>query len=169
MKDEQTILAERAKMVAGWKTALVKTGESLLVVEFQLIPEPYCIDNRNITEVVRTKEITPVPGAPPFVLGVMNVRGKIISIVNFKIFFNLKLSGITEMNKIIIIKHDQMECGIVTDMIYGTKEIMIDSLRPPPITLNGIGAGYIQGVTPDGLILLNIPAILTSEMLIVNQ
>ena len=169
MKDTQTILAERAKKFTGWKTESAKAVESLLVVEFQLIPEHYCIDIQSITEVLVLKDITPIPGLPAFVLGAMNVKGKIISIVNLKTFFNLKLSGITEMNKVIVIRHQEMEFAIVTDKICGTREIAMESLSAPPITLNGIGAEYIHGTTPDGLILLDIPAIMSSNALIINQ
>ena len=169
MKDDRTILEERAKKIAGWKTGAATEGESLLVVEFQLFPEKYCLASACVSEVLPIKGITPIPGAPAFVLGVMNVRGKIISIVNLKIFFNLKEIGLTERNKIIVIKQDQMEFGIVTDAITGTREIFINSLSPPPATINGIGAEYVKGVTPDGLILLEISSILAGNSLIVNQ
>lgn len=141
----------------------------MLVVEFLLNPEKYCIPSAFVSEVLRLKEITPIPGVPAFVLGVMNVRGKIISIVNLKTFFNLKEVGITELNKIIVIKQNQMEFGIVTDAITGTRELFMNTLSAPPITINGIGAEYVKGVAPDGLILLEINTILTSKSLIINQ
>jgi purine-binding chemotaxis protein CheW len=169
MKDEQLILQERAKKIAGWKTELTSKGESLVVVEFQLIPERYCIAGSFVTEVLPLKAITPIPGVPAFVLGVMNVRGKIISIINLKTFFNLKETGITQLNKIIIVKQNQMEFAIVTDAITGTREILLSSLSAPPVTLSGIGADYIKGVTPDGLILLDIATVLSSKSIIVNQ
>lgn len=169
MKDEQTILQTRAKKVAGWKADTASGGESMLVVEFQLIPERYCIESSFIAEVLPLKEITPIPGAPAFMIGVMNVRGKIISVVNLKTFFNLKEKGITELNKIIVIRKNLMEFGIVTDAIIGTREVIVNTLSAPPVTISGIGAEYVKGVTPDGLILLDMASIMNSKSLIINQ
>ena len=140
-----------------------------MVVEFLLMPEKYCINNTYITEVLPLKAITPLPGVPEFVTGIMNVRGKIISVINLKRFFHLKEVGITEVNKIIVIKHNQMEFGIVTDAITGTGSIALEELSAPPVTIHGIGAEYIKGITREGLIVLDIVTILTSKSLIIDQ
>ncbi len=169
MKSEKQILRQRAIKVAGIPKEVTSGEVTLQVVEFTLIPERYCIAGSFVTEVLPLKEITTIPGTPPFVLGVMNVRGKIISIINLKSFFNLKEKGITEQNKIIVVKQGAMEFGIVTDAINGSHELPLSSLSPPPVTINGIGAEYIKGVTPEGLILLEISAIMSSQSIIVNQ
>jgi purine-binding chemotaxis protein CheW len=169
MKDELTILSERARKNAYRHSEQPPQGETLLVVTFRLIPERYCIGSAFVTEVLPLKEITPIPGVPPFVLGVMNVRGKIISVINLKKFFNLKETGITESNKIIVVKQNHMEFGIVTDVITGTCALILSTLSAPPVTLNHIGAEYVKGVTPDGLILLDIVAILNDKSLIINN
>lgn len=144
-------------------------GEPLLVVEFVLIPEKYCIDSCFVTEVLPVKEITFIPGTPDFVVGVMNMRGKIISVVNIRNFFNLRDKGISELNRIIVLNHNQMEFGILADLITGTREIDAARLSAPPATVIGTGAGYIKGITADGHILLDAAAIMTSKMIIVNQ
>ena len=169
MKNEEQILRQRAIKVAGIPKETTSKEETLRVVEFMLIPEKYCIDSSYVTEVLPLKEITTIPGTPQFVMGVMNARGKIISIVNLKSFLNLNETGITELNKIIVVKHGKMEFGIVADAINGTHELPLSGLSPPPVTIHGIGAEYIKGVTTEGLILLEISAILSSESIIVNQ
>ena len=169
MKDDQAILRERAKKIAGHHAETSHGGESLLVVEFMLLPEKYCIASSYISEVLPLKDITPIPGAPAFVMGIMNIRGKIISIINLKSFFNLREKGISELNKIIVIKQNQMEFGLVTDAITGTREIDQQGLSAPPATIHGIGSEYIKGLTPEGLILLDIATILSSKSLIVDQ
>ncbi len=169
MKNDQVILRERAKRVAGRKTETEKMGKPILVVEFLLIPEKYCIESSFVTEVLPVKGITLIPGTPDFVAGVMNMRGKIISVINIRYFFNLRDKGISELNKIIVLNHNQIEFGILADSITGTREIDADKLSAPPVTVNGTGAGYIKGITADGHILLDAAAILTSKMIIVNQ
>jgi purine-binding chemotaxis protein CheW len=169
MKDDQTILQTRAKKVAGRSAESTVMGAPLLVVEFLLIPEKYCIASAFVVEVLPLREITQIPGAPAFVIGVINVRGKILSVVNLKTFFHLDEKGLTELNKIIVIRQNLMEFGIVVDSISGTREISLKTLSAAPVTINGLGAEYIKGVTPDGLILLEMASILSSKSLIVNQ
>ena len=159
----------RAKAISGRRINPETPGESLMVVEFLLSPERYGIESACVSEVLSLKEITQIPGAPAFVTGVMNVRGKIISILNLKLLFSLKVIGLTELNKIILLKRDQMEFGIVTDAIAGTRKVFLNTLSTPPATLHGIEAEYIKGITPDGLILLDGAHLLENKSLIVNQ
>jgi len=169
MNNEQFILQERARKAAGFKTPVTATGESLLVVELELIPEHYGIPASFIAEILPVKEITAIPGTPLFVMGVMNFRGKIISVVNLKSFFNLNAVGISQLNKVIVIQHGQMEFGILADNIFGVLNLRLSDIHTPPATVNGIGAEFITGVHADGLILLNIDNIVASSSLIINQ
>ena len=168
--DEKTILQERAQSIVGRKKAENKeNAETITVVEFLLMPERYAIEEKYISEVFFLKEITSIPGTPAFVMGVINLRGKIISVINLKSLFNLKDRGLTDLNKVIVIQNDSMKFGIVSDAIVGSKTITLSNLSPPPITLQSNGAEFILGVTSDGLILLNIIQILQSKQIIVNQ
>jgi purine-binding chemotaxis protein CheW len=170
MKDEKLILLERAQQIAGRKDlANVDMVDATTVVEFMLMPEKYAIEEKYITEVFFLKEITAIPGTPAFVMGVINLRGKILSVVNLKSFFNLKDRGLSDLNKVIVIQNDNMKFGIVTDSIVGSKTISISSLSPPPLTLHNNGAEFISGVTSDGTILLNAIQLLTSKQIIVNK
>jgi len=156
-------------MISGFKTKHQPTGELQFVVEFILAPEKYAIDGSLVSEVLPLNNLTIIPGVPSFITGIMNIRGKITSIVNLKRFFNLKEKGLTALSKILVIKHQLMEFGIVTDEIIGINQLDIGSLSPPPVTLQGEGAGYILGVTPEGTILLDAVAILSDNALIINQ
>ncbi|MEI7499867.1 MAG: chemotaxis protein CheW [Bacteroidota bacterium] len=169
MNDDLKILKARAKEVSGRKTKPEMPGESVMVVEFLLTSERYGIDTQYVSEVLSLKEMTLIPGVPAFVTGIMNVRGKILSIVNLKLLFNLKEKGLTELNKIIILKCDKMEFGIVVDAIAATREVFIHNLGVPPANIDGTGAEYIKGITPDGLILLDGEHILSNKAIIVNQ
>jgi purine-binding chemotaxis protein CheW len=169
MKNDEKILRARAKEISGHRMSTDMQAPSLLVVEFLLTPERYCMESTFVTGVLSLKDLTPSPGAPAFVTGVINVRGKIISIVNLKILFGLKEKGITELNKIILLKHEQMEFGIVTDAIAGTRRIFLNELGALPVTIKGISADYIKGITPDGLILLDGEHLLTNKTIVVNQ
>ncbi|MCK9220184.1 MAG: chemotaxis protein CheW [Bacteroidales bacterium] len=168
-KNDQEILQERAQKISGLRTEKELIEETILAVEFLLLPETYAIDSAFVSEVLPLRNLTVIPGTPPFIIGVINVRGKIISVVNFKNLFNLKEKGVSALNKIIIVKHQQMEFGILTDEITGTKQLDMNSLSSPPATLHGAGVDYIQGITPQGIIVLNAMYILTGNAIIVNQ
>lgn len=167
--NDQEILQRRAGLIAGWKNEEKSSGESLLVVEFRLIPELYAVESACVSEVLPLRNLTTIPGTPPFLVGIINLRGKIISVVDLKKMFSLPEKGISALNKILVLKHDQMEFGILTDEITGTRHLDLSTLSAPPATLQGAGADYLRGVTPGGIILLDANAILSSNSVIINQ
>ncbi|MFZ4399703.1 MAG: chemotaxis protein CheW [Bacteroidales bacterium] len=167
MDTYKNILIERAKNIAGKKKNENQLSEETIsVVEFLLSPERYAFEDKYVSEVLSLKEITIIPGTPAFVMGVINLRGRIISILNLKILFKLKERGLTELNKVIVLKNEKMEFGVVVDSISGNKKLLINSLNPQPITLDNIGKEYIAGVYQDGLILLNASNLLSSKQII---
>ena len=170
MDGAKEILADRAKKIAGRKDPdHLQGGKTISVVEFLLIPETYAFEEKFVSEVLLLKEITTIPGTPPFVMGVINLRGRVVSVVNLKNLFNLKDRGLTELNKVMILKNEEMEFGVVADSILGNRTIFLNTLSQPPLTLNGIAAKYISGVTQDGLILLDANKLLSSRQIILNK
>lgn len=170
MKSNEDILQERAHKISGRRLGNHLTKEEeITVVEFNLTPEFYAIEEFFVSEVILLKELTPIPGVPPFVAGITNIRGKIISVVNLKIFLGITSKGITDLNRIIVLRNKQMEFGILADSILGTKTIKTSRLAPAPITIQGAAAGYVKGITPDGLIILDGSNILSSKSIIINQ
>jgi purine-binding chemotaxis protein CheW len=169
VNDDQKKMKIRAGMISGRETETKSSGESLLVVEFLLSTEKYAIDAAFVTEVLSFRNMTPVPQAPHFVVGLMNIRGRILSIVNLMSYLDRKEAGTTAQNKIIILKHEQMEFGIVVDEILGTTYLDMTLLGTLPGKKYGSGANYIHGVTPDGVILLNTVSILSDNKIIINQ
>ncbi len=169
MINEHTILNNRAKLLA--ERIVEPDGEvnRLMIVEFLLIPEKYALPGAIIAEVLPLRDFTPIPGTPPFVVGVINARGKITSVINLKSFLHLQEKGITELNKVIIIKKENVEFGILVDAILGAEEILMSKVHPPPANLGEMGGEYITGVTDEGIILLNPDSIFSNKSLIINQ
>ncbi len=170
VKTEQQILLERAKSVAGRKTDQSENpGDFLSVVEFLLVPERYAIDASFVSEVLPLREVTSIPWTPPFVMGVINLRGKIVSVINLKVLFELKERGLTEMNKVIILENPRMRFGIVADAIIGNKLIPPDTISAPPLNLNITAGEFVKGVSADGLILLDAEVLLSSSKIITES
>jgi purine-binding chemotaxis protein CheW len=170
MKSGEDILQERARKISGKRSGNHLAQEEMItVVEFNLMPENYAIDEFFVSEVILLKELTTIPGVPSFVAGITNIRGKIISVVNLKIFLGITTKGITDLNRIIVLKHKQMEFGILADSILGTKTINTSALSPAPITVQGAAAGFVKGITSDGMIVLDGGNILSTKSIIINQ
>ncbi|HSO08452.1 MAG TPA: chemotaxis protein CheW [Desulfoprunum sp.] len=143
--------------------------EVLEVVEFLLAHEHYGIESRHIREVYPLKDYTPLPGVPSFVLGLINVRGRILSVVDIKKFFALPAKGISDLNKVIIIGNETMEFGILADAILGVRAIAVSAIGPPLPMQTGIGEEFVQGVTGERLVILHAARILADKKIIVHH
>ena len=155
------ILKERAKNLAREGQAGQGARKQLDVVEFLLAYERYAVESHWVREVHPLKEITPLPGTPAFVLGIINVRGRIVSVVDLKKFFDLPVRGLADLNRVIIVGDAKMEFGILADSVSRVRQLPADELQPPLPTLTGVRAEYLQGVNGDGLVVLDVARLLS--------
>ena len=114
-------------------------------------------------------ELTPLPCTPAFVFGLINVRGQILTVMDMKKFFDLPERGITNLNKVIVVRKEAMELGILADEIIGIRNIQMNELQPPLSIMTGIYADYLKGITGERLIVLDMERFLTDRQLIVNE
>ena len=162
-------LKARARLLADEPPQADPTQEILEIVEFRLANEIYGIESAFVREVFPLKDFTPLPGVPPFVLGIANIRGQILSIIDLKKFFGLPQTGLGQLNKLIILRDENMEFAILADDILDTHSIAIGEIQNPPSTISGPGADYLRGVIARGTILLDAGKILRDEKIIVDQ
>jgi purine-binding chemotaxis protein CheW len=141
----------------------------LEVVEFLLAGERYAVEAGYVREICLLKEFTPLPGTPPFVLGIINVRGQILSVIDIKKFFELPEKGFTDLNKVIVLQTEQMEFGILADAIIGVCSIALNEIQPSLPTLTGIRAEYLRGIMPDRLVVLDAASILADKNIIIHD
>lgn len=166
---KEQILRERARILAQ-ETENQDYGEGYLeVVELIIAHEHYAIDSTYIREVVPLRYFTPIPCTPSFVLGLTNIRGEILSIIDIKKFFDLPEKGITNLNKIVILQNEDMEIAILADSILGVRLIDSQEIQPSLPTLSGIRAKYLKGITRDGLVILDAGEILSDKGIIVHE
>lgn len=168
-EDKQKILHARARSLAGGKAEAASPGQSVEVVEFILGPEHYGIESRYIREVYPLTEFTPLPCTPAFVLGLVNVRGQILSVIDIKKLFDLPEKGLTDLNKVIIVHADRMELGILADGILGVRSIPFQELELALPTLTGMREDYLLGITKDPMVVLDVPRILSDERILVKD
>jgi purine-binding chemotaxis protein CheW len=162
------ILRERARELAR-ETEKAPAGESIEVVEFLLSYEKYGIEASYVRELAPLKELTPVPCTPAFVLGIGNVRGRIISVIDIKKFFDLPEKGLTDLNKLIILRLGQMEFGVLADVISGVRTVYVDELQAAPPTFTGPRLEYLRGITKERVAILDAVRLLSDKQIIVHE
>ena len=175
MKEDQmsqktdAILKERSRALAKEQDRTVVDRSFIEITEFRLAAETYGIESLFVREVYQLKDFTPLPGVPSFVLGIVNVRGQILSVVDLKKIFNLPDKGLGELNKVIILHNDRMEFGVLADAVLGTRPVALDAIQAPPVTVTGIGAEYLKGITGERTVILDAKKILEDEKIILNE
>ena len=146
-----------------------KDETHLEVVEFLLAHERYALELDYIREIYPLREFTPLPCTPNFVLGIINVRGQILSIVDLKKFFSLPEKGFTDLDRILILRSDGKEFGILADEILGVRSIPISDVQPSLPTLSGIQDKYLKGVTLERIVVLNGEKILSDPDIVIHE
>ena len=166
-EEARKILKDRAQALAR-KPQPNAAGESLEILEFRLAYESYAIEACFVREVCPLKDFTPVPCTPPFVLGIVNVRGQILSVIDLKKFFELPEKGLSDLNKVIIAHNRDVEFGILADAVAGVRAIPVAEIQPPLPTLTGIRQEYLKGVTRERLVVLDGAKLLSDSRMKVD-
>lgn len=168
LEGKRTILRERARAFAQ-ESKKEGPEDEMEVLEFMLAYERYGIEPSHIREVCLLKDLTPLPGTPPFISGIINVRGKVLSVIDLKKLFDLPEKGLGDLNKVIVLSSAGTELGVLADAILGIKRTRIGDLQPSLPTLTGIREAYLKGVTGDRLIVLDAEKILSDKKIVINE
>src|SRR3990170_7439035 len=130
LEEQKKILKARAKALAQEPKGKEVAQENIEVVEFLLAYEKYGIETSYVREVYPLKELTPLPCTPPFVLGIVNVRGRILPVLDLKMFFDLPAEGLTDLHRVILLEGDDLVLGLLADATVGVRTIPADALQP---------------------------------------
>jgi purine-binding chemotaxis protein CheW len=163
------ILRARAQKLAQPPGDKGAAEAALNVVVFQLGHECYGVEACYVREVYPLKEVTPLPCISPFILGLINVRGQILSVVDLKQFLELPAKEGTDPNKVILLHQEAMTLGILVDALIGVRQIFPSQLQPAPPTLTASRQKLLKGVTGEPMILLDAEKLLTHPELIIQD
>jgi purine-binding chemotaxis protein CheW len=133
------------------------------LVAFTLGGETYGIDIAAIQEIIRLPEITPIPRTAPDVEGVINLRGKIVPIVDLRARLGLSSVGRTASSRVIVVQVGESTVGLIVDGVTGVLHLPTSSIEPPSELVSAIDENHIRGVGKAGdalIILLNVDTIL---------
>ena len=122
-------------------------GEEMLqLVTFKLGSEEFALDILLVQEINRRVEITKVPKTPEFVEGVINLRGKIVPVLDLRKRFGLVGREFTAQSRIIVVNIDKRVLGLMVDSVSEVLRIPEHTVEPPPPLVAGIDATYIKGI-----------------------
>jgi len=132
---------------------------------FFLDREEYGLEILKVREIIGMMDITPVPRTPKFVCGVINLRGKVIPVVNLRTKFGMETIETNGETCIIVVQAEDIEMGIVVDRVSEVIDIPTSAIQPPPAFGNkGISISYLLGIgkTEETIkLLLNIDKVLS--------
>lgn len=122
-----------------------KAGEEQLVV-FTLADETYGIDISTVNEIIRMQAITEVPRTPDFVEGVINLRGRIVPVIDLRKRFSLAVSEETQASRIMVVELEGLTVGMIVDSVSEVLRLPASSIEPTPTMVSGVDAAYLRGV-----------------------
>lgn len=167
-RDDAALLLARAQALAR-RSEEAPAGAAIELLEFRLGRESYAVETRHVGEVVPLTELAPVPCTPPFILGVVNVRGRITAVIDVPRFLELPARGLTDLHHVILVRNKERELGLLADVIVGVRQQPLDTLQPALPALGGARAGCFRGVTAGRLMVLELERLLADPALIVHE
>jgi len=131
-------------------------SEMLQLVTFKLGGQKYAVPILKVQEINNMKEITSIPNSPPFLAGAINLRGKVIPVVNLGMKFGLENTGVLEAAKIVIMDIRGVIMGIIVDSVSDVLRISRDVVEPPPPVSSNISTEFIAGIAKldEGLVIM---------------
>ncbi|HEV7666737.1 MAG TPA: chemotaxis protein CheW [Chloroflexota bacterium] len=156
----EAILKRRAEQLAKLPLP-ADTGDEIEVLKCRLGREHYAVETRHLRAVQWATGIVPVPSTPRFVLGIVSVRGEIVTLLDLAVMIGI---GVTELSAestaavpVLLVGLPGLRCGLVVDEVLGVERFKLNSLQP---SLSG--REFARGVGPDNTVLLDVEQLFNS-------
>jgi purine-binding chemotaxis protein CheW len=143
-------------------------SRELHIVGFQVGRETYGVPITSLHEIVRVPEITAVPDAPEYLEGVINLRGKIVSVMDLRKRFGEKQASLRKQNRILVVEHAGRLAGLIVDSASEVLKIPADAVEPAPAVFQDGGLNCVTGLGKVGgrlVVLLDMSKLLAPESL----
>jgi len=134
------------KLLSAKKNA-DNNDEILQWVTFKLEDETYGVNVMQVQEILRYTEIAPVPGAPEYVMGIINLRGNVVTVIDTRARFGMESAELTDNTRIVIIEAETQVIGILVDSVAEVVYLKTSEIDIAPNVGNDESAKYIQGVS----------------------
>jgi purine-binding chemotaxis protein CheW len=131
-------------------------GAERQLVVFDLAGEVYGVNIETVREIIRMQDVTYVPDAPEFVEGVINLRGRVIPVVDLRKRFSLTQSEATEESRVVVVDIGGEDIGVIVDAVTEVLRIAVDSIESTSSLVTTEDSYYLEGIVEvdDGLLIL---------------
>jgi purine-binding chemotaxis protein CheW len=123
-----------------------RTITEIQLVVFELASESYGVDIDDVREIIRMQVITRIPGAPDYVEGVINLRGKVVPVVDLRKRLNLVLGNQTKESRIVVVDINGRDVGVIVDAVTEVSRILLSTIEPPTSMITEVDSDYLRGV-----------------------
>ncbi len=140
------------------------------IAVFTIAGEEFGIELIKIVEIIKPRKVTPVPKVPAFISGMINLRGKVIPVMDLRVRFSVKPSS--SRDKILIAKMHGEEIGLIVDSVKEIINIEKEQIASPPTIFRGLKPEYLKGIGKLGdrlIIILNLDSLLTAEEMVLLE
>jgi purine-binding chemotaxis protein CheW len=143
-----------------------KAAEELQLVVFSLGREEFAVEVTQVREIMRMEEITRMPKSPPFVEGIINLRGQIIAVVDLAKRLNIEAAEKSAETRIIVVEAEKVKVGMIVDSVSEVLRVSGDEVEASPTLTADMSAAFLQGVVKKDnrlIILLDLTRVLSLE------
>jgi purine-binding chemotaxis protein CheW len=162
------VWAQRAQVLAQPVAAQI-TGKTLYLLAFLLADQRYGVEVAYVREIYPVEQITAVPRAPDFVVGLFSARGRLISIIDLHAFLGLPKVVPGEKSKLIVVATADLEIALIVDDVSEIATILEAEMESATSAHMANMAEFIQGIAPGAVAVLNLPALLSNKHLIIFE
>lgn len=166
---ENEVLRQRARRLAQPLPPEPSEGELLRAVGFSLGEEKYAVEHGCIREVLPLPPVTPLPCVPAFVRGIVNVRGRIVALLDLETILGLPAREIGSDDSLVIFQSTEREFGLLADRVFGLVAIPRSNIQPSLPTVTATAGALVKGVTADGWAVLDAGKMLADPGLVVDE
>jgi len=164
---EQT-LAQRAEKYARLQESEIETAdENLKVLVFTQGQERYAIPVSFVQQGMSELKLTPLPCVPTYYRGVINLRGRILSVLDLRCLWGLPAQDVPGLARVIVVRAGALELALLAEDVVQMLSIPLQKIVPPVVA--GVGLPHVQGVSPDGLVIVDIESLASDRRLRVHE
>lgn len=168
-KFEMEILRKRAATLASPLEELDSLANLVSLLEFSMTGQRYAVYLENVHAVTRVSEITAIPLVPKHIPGIIRRRGESIALVSLPFFFDANRGGISDADFAVIVQVKGKRFALQVEEILGVSMVHGDELRRPQDNFDPTQVLYISAVTMDGLMILDLEALLDAKGFVVEK
>jgi purine-binding chemotaxis protein CheW len=148
-------------------------GETIKLVVFRLGADRYAVRITSVLEIQKVGRITPLPTAPAFVTGVINLRGVVLSVLDLRAFFGLEQVLVGEGARILVAEGGGMTVGLLVEQVEEIADVPSADVRPPLAPSKGIAEDYVSGIVAlrggQMVVLVDLDRILRNPRIVVDE